>query len=216
MGESRAGDSLIFFAIIFFFISLLLTVFGLADDSISGTGGGDFNFSDKSTCTAPREYIDANGDIKSITEYSEKCSRTKAVTEEDCDKINGCEFTNETFLYFFTTSDVSCQGDINVTYYDANATDSALTFTNVCSLADVQDDPETCYLLGCTYVENARTLSDDTTFSEITSILGDLFTLRYDFATGNSIINAMLTFLLFYLPLIGIIISAYFSLPFLH
>src|SRR6056297_1073917 len=151
MGESRAGDALIFFAIIFFLIATILTVFGLADDDITYTGGGGLNFSSQSSCSEPRQYIDATGDLKDITGYSEKCDRTKAVTEEDCNKINGCEWANETFLFIFTTSEVSCQGNVNVTYYDENATDSAFTITNVCTLADAQTDPELCYLLGCTF-----------------------------------------------------------------
>jgi hypothetical protein len=164
------------------------------------------------------------------------CEQSVGVTGNDtCSGIHGCNWVakNVSVITQFwwwitfsnTTSQPTCLGNINGSYYNISTYTSPLfhqynvasnegrSFGNTgsaCSDPAVIKNETLCEMLSCTWRDDG-TISDFTS-SKIkmdSSLLGvmwntvsELFTFRFDFGFDNAFITYFLNFLVFWLPLI--------------
>lgn len=214
MGEFK---SVVWIVLLSIYMFIFVIVASVVDSTVISSDYLDVeNISGDGFCDSPRYAIRPDGDEQTIPKTDERCIDTRgAISEDRCESIDGCVWGNETIFFFWTSSDETCTGTININNL-TNETLNPLSLYNLCTLEYVIDDRELCYNLGCTWYD--ETTSDTDIVSSPVNLLktlGTLFTFRYDFGL-NSIFNGFLNFFLFWIPLLMLIGAVYFLAPFLH
>lgn len=194
-----------------------------------------------SYCSNPRfSYDPATGEKeeypKAFTDRL-RCEESIGVLDQStCDIIEGCTWENVTsgFWFWETTESASCIGDINATAYGIEVTTSifrprvaAHNNTGIyaantpfldptpCTHPEVLTNKTKCDLFSCSW-EDINIQSSYTEPSRVLDTVGDLFTFRYDFGFDNDNYNYILNILTFVIPLLMLIVSIYYMLPFAH
>ena len=211
----------IYFVILFSFMSMIGTFaneYNLEEGGIiSSSGGGDIAPEINETCMNPREYVNPiTGEQYLLNANDKRCEHLIFINSTSCDAIEGCSWSPSGvapwYLAFlgFPDYDASCEGDVDIDYYGYNG--STFSRFDICELPDLTED--ICYDLGCTW-------STDNAFDEIgykngffvvAKVVGDIITFRLNFSTGSSGINALLTLILIWIPLMIMILSGYIML----
>jgi hypothetical protein len=160
-----------------------------------------------------------------------------------CDSIVGCTWQNATTSFFFFEREASCEGSITLTNYSQFTNQTTAYFKtpqsthendtiyivrghipqyvspqtqnviqDICLLADSQTS---CDMLGCTWVNTNQLQPSELGIGVIWDIVSGLFTFNVTF-TSEYWTNLLLTLILFYIPLLMLIMALYFTLPFIH
>lgn len=226
MGQFDAGKLALSLAIYFIiFITGLFIAESFAnsydlDYSVTQSGStelfGNINGTYQS-CNPPRGFLNPqSGTFETIGVFqvdSIKCEYTKGNYDGDvCNVIDGCVYDNDTFLWF-NTGTQSCTGIVNLSFYGVVG-EVVNIYDDVDNLRSKLNNKEICEIFGFNWGTNSDE-RDDVSINTFLDLTGSLFTFRASF-TDIGILDFILTLLLFYLPLIALIIAIYFSLPFIH
>jgi len=209
---------LIYFVVLFTYLSMInntIIEYSLYDSNVISSTGGSYGFATLGTCETPRE--------DELSKYDIKCSSLvdigKIVDNTSCLSYEGCSWVESgKFLGIFGTATFGCEGRFNTTYYNDGVNFTTINpfgyaTDNICTMTNLSNSG-TCSAFGCTWYP-------DNTFEEmnykdattgIFGIIGDIVTLRVNFATSNTAVNGVLTFFLIWIPLIILILSGYIML----
>jgi len=145
---------------------------------------------------------------------------------DTCEQYVGCEWKEDTIFFIFGTGSFSCTGNIDLEYYNDNSTESvyggSIYDQQVCSLTQLNEDEELCKSFGCTFYDK-ETLDEvvaeaekekNTGLSGVTSKvwniinkIWDIATFQISFGFSNSYLNALLSFILVWVPITALIFS---------
>ena len=219
MGRSIATKWIIgllmYFVVLFFFLSMinnLTSEYSLYDDDTITSTGGSYGLNNVGVCESPRE--------NDLSKYDSKCSSLvdigKIYDNVSCTGYEGCvwEETGK-FLWIFGDSTYGCYENINTTHYNAGVNYTSYNpfgyvTDSVCEMSNLSNEGM-CSAFGCTwYPDNTfEELKYKEATSGVFNVIKNIITLRVTFATTNSGVNAILTFMLIWIPLIILILSGY-------
>ena len=195
-----------------------------------------------SFCTDPRYYYNAEtGEKKkyNLNEYDRLfCEESVGILSQDiCDDISGCKWENVTSGWWFwkTVEDASCIGNINSTYYGIAQTTVVIgrprieshNNTGVWAIYTPFSDPSACQhpnvirnktlcdMFSCSWTP----VTPDSSFKSVGNVystMSDVFSFRYDFGFANQGLSLFMNFIFIVLPLLILIVSLYFMIPFFH
>ena len=156
---------------------------------------------------------------------------------DTCESISGC--TWEIDVKWFAPDVETCTGDINYTHYGFNTTyvlletfgighrftvDDDNNFQSACIQDAVILDETLCNMLSCTW-ENRSGLSaidlDEINTPKVSMIgkmwrnIKDMFLFKFDFGFTDASANYILNFIIFWLPLLALILAFVQFIPFL-
>lgn len=129
MGEYESGKTIgwltAYFIALIFILSLLQAGFSAMNLEYSFTVSNDETFipvsNNGQTCSAPRQYLDTDGETYELTGNlagRTDCKFTAGSVDPDtCNGIDGCMWQDASTIFFIFTRDAYCSGDVNMTNY---------------------------------------------------------------------------------------------------
>jgi len=225
MGSFNSAKWLVILCLYFIvFISIVSTV-DTTKTGIDGYIDIDTLGSLEGECQRPRSIPEIEGFLVNIPETTLRCDRTRGAIDEDiCNSLEGCDW-NATTKILWWGGEYTCQGELDFDYYDVeDEWDSYNQFIrtfktqSVCDLSGVRNESEICWNLGCSWIDGEELtteLSTNVSSKGIFSTLGALFSFRYDFGFDDKY-NNIVNMLLFWLPLLMLLLTIYYSLPLIH
>lgn len=240
-GDFQAGKWLVILVIYFMFfiftangVSNLYTESDVSELSVSDSNFDYSSLIGENVCSNPRYYYDPTSldtyEYSNVNVRNLECDESIGVKSQTiCESINGCVWENVTSgLWFWeTTEAASCLGKINASYYGINtstifkgevvaAHDNTPTFgaATPCNHPNVLENQSLCDIFSCTW-QKVEIADSYTSSSSVVDTVKELFTFRYDFGFSDNV-NSIVIFIFFIIPLIMIIVSIYYMLPFAH
>ena len=224
---------LIYFAVMTFIVSLI----GFVSDTTIGTSSnstGTYCGSPRNIYEAyegtPKDLSDVGWVWKNYYEAHIDCSLSAGILgQANCESLSGCEWDTPTFLWW-ATGDATCIGEMNYTFMNSTQQIGLLgtgiaDFVNpqgedskfICEHPSVRNNKTLCEDLSCTWkYRSGLDTFDGQVIEPKLSMLGtmwdtakDMVTFRFDFGFDNTLLNTMLYFLIFWLPLIALGLSLY-------
>jgi len=160
-----------------------------------------------------------------------ECGESAGVVGQSaCETLDGCSWDAPSGLWaWISGADDTCIGELNYTFITSEGTHSTLygeeidTFLDIngdnsdiiCEHPDILYNQTLCEAISCSYIAHsgAEDLKLDT---PKLSVLGnlwktakDMVSFRFDFGFDDANLSYLVNFLVFYLPLLGLIISGY-------
>lgn len=209
-----------YFVALFFIFSLassFTTDYDLSLDNVSYSGGSNtISGQTNAYCTGPR--FDDNTDNNEIS--AAPLVKHGYITDEaSCNDYEGLYWENETTFFFGLFNSASgCFGNLNVTHYNDGVEYTGTTYLNrilsdpLNDLTLVNSSQGVCELLGFKWSTASTRLTDAKTTTAI-GLLVDVATFDVSISTSYPILNVLFSFLVIWLPLILMIISAYMLTP---
>lgn len=227
------------FAIILVYFAVMIFIVGLVNTTMGVSVGTEVNSTGTYCGSPRNIYTPFEGDPKSqeglggIWEnYYEShidCSLSAGVlSQSSCLTIEGCSWEAKTF-FWIPVGDDTCVGQMNYSFindtsqvgllgrgisdYDLNGEDSKF----ICTHPAVYTNETLCGDLSCTwkYRDSISEFNSDNVepklgmLSGIWEVTKDLVSFSFDFGFDDSMVNWMLNFLIFWLPLICLGLSLY-------
>ena len=225
MGEFNAGKTCLWIVIYFFvFFTVVYSMIQTDDyyETDNDLSTRDVGFLRRSDPFNTDGYCDKpHFDIPFITSVFEEnlfpCGYIRANDVYTCEYFNNCNWTNiTTFLFFNYETDYFCDGYVNLTQLGFERT----TIQHICTLTGLQNRTA-CETFGCTWYDYSELGTDVSGQSGSYSIksISDTVLFVTGFKADLGVPNQYLwiySFIFFWIPLVLLIISLYFALPFLH
>lgn len=236
----------IFIVLIIFYFTMFVYIvnstdiisqhYGLENGVSNATGefvnDGIVDFDPEGVCQNPRykymvdfaaETVDTRPMMRT---ESLACINTQGVTDNvTCNSIPGCEWEVQSF--WFREDKATCAGVVDAAQLGIEVdssffgTDIVARHDNsrptkrvsVCDHPEVVLDEDRCDLFGCTWETDPDTdIGYDNIFNTVTTV----FTFNYDFGLENAMLVSILNFLFIGLPMLLLVMSIYFIIPFIH
>lgn len=239
MGSETGAKWFVVIILYFTIITFTVALIGLTSDTdlgsvedTSGTYCGSPRDIYEPYNGEPKDLTDISWIWKNYYESHIDCSLSVGVLgQSTCEDIDGCSWDAPTFLWW-STGDDTCNGEMNypfivdngtqaigllgqgiADYTDLNGEDSKF----ICGHPSVINNESLCESLSCTWkYRNGINKIDSSTvepklslLSEVWEVAKDVSTFRFDFGFDNTLINGLLYFLVFILPVIGLVLSLY-------
>ena len=215
----------LYFGVMTFLVALIASAAGT-----SVTTTGDITLGEQ--CTGPRTIWEQGStdpvDITGYTSFVQQkfnanldCGKSIGIFDnETCSAIDGCTWEIDT--HWFSPDTESCVGTINYSINNTNvllggtySVDTDNNFITTCYYPTVLTNESLCNALSCSWV-NVQGLEDLGLGEPKLSMLGstwrnikDMFLFKFEFGFDDSSANYILNFLVFWLPLLGLLLSLY-------
>lgn len=228
MGSETGAKWLVLLVLYFGIMTFLVSIIGqIADGGTSSFNETTAGFS----CGVPRtiyeqfsvEPIDTS-DIPTATSnrYNRliECGQSVGVlSNESCSLLNGC--TWEDVSYWWQSAQETCEGQMNYTSVTENNTwtiyGTMIDEDNVCTQTAILDNQTLCETFSCTWAYRGGL--DNLGVEEVEVKLGTLgkmwetikgmFSFTFDFGFTDASANYILNFIIFWIPLLAVILSIY-------
>lgn len=214
----------LYFGIMTFLVSIIGQISSGEETGFTGTTAGY-------ECGVPRtiyeqfsiEPIDTS-DISTAqaNRYNRliECGQSVGViSNTSCLSLNGCSW--EDVSYWWQSAQETCTGELNYTGVTDNSTwtiyGTMIDEDNVCTQPAVLDNQTLCEKFSCTWAYRGGL--DNLNVEEVEVKLGTLgqmwqtikgmFSFTYDFGFDDASANYILNFIIFWIPLLGVILAIY-------
>jgi len=192
------------------FIGNLSSEYDLSDTSVTYSGGSaGLSLDNLGGCDNPRQEV---------SKYSDSCKDLIDVgsvyDNATCSSFEGCSWTETSALFqFFGSANVTCSGNINLTYYNNNQSFEIYGITgiasqSICDLSNLSTNSQLCEQFGCTwYSSGSQDLLTYSGVSGIWTIIKDIVGLNINFGASSTTLNTLLNFIFIVLPLLLLILA---------
>jgi len=142
------------------------------------------------------------------------CHRLDVFEDEDtCNDIPGCTWANETSLFGFAIRPARCEGKVNTSEININATRSTY-----CENSPALQESINCSIFQCNWVNQTQLaeefIEDQQSFTNVWQTVKFVAFFRAELGMGG--FTWIFSMIFFWLPLVALILAIYFALPFLH
>jgi len=220
MGQFEAGKWIIGIVVYYFFLFIILSMtssmireIGVHDRMLNYTDVGFFNKSNE-FFNNPDGICRGRGNSMNFLENI-LCNQLEVFEDENtCNNVSGCSWVNETDLFGIAVSPAGCSGVVNKSAYNISG-----GIRNYCSSPGLQDQG-TCEMFKCPWIDRQQLAEEqaDSINSNNLNTFWDsikfIVTFRANFGLGSY--NWLISFLLFYIPMLMLLWCIYMALPFLH
>lgn len=237
-GAKWLGLLILYFGLMTFIVSLIASIGGTSittsvEDTESGTACGGPRLIYEPYSMTPIDTSDTGRNYEIFYGAHIECDRSKGVIGQDvCEEITGCawEDPGNWFSNLFGSSEPTCNGEMNYMFMndtyrsylgwviDAYEDVDPLTDQFICKHPSVISNETLCNELSCTWKYRSGLTDIDTSDIEepklgllgnMWSVVKDMFTFRFDFGFEDTTGDYILNFIVFWLPLIGVILAIY-------